>query len=314
MRLPAPPGRLIDVGGHRLHIHCAGSGVPVIFESALGASSLTWRHVQALVSGFAEACAYDRAGFGWSDAGPLPRTAGRIASELHALLVAASIPPPYVLVGHSFGGLTTRLYVQRYPTEVSGLVLLDPASPEDWRSPSDARRAQMARANILCRHGRRAARLRVTDLIVALVRLGAIDLARGFGRLISLGDYSHADEGVLVPAAKLPPDVLDIAIRSWTRSRFFDALGSQISSICASAAEVADDQDFGTLPLVVVSSDVGLDDRQRFHHEQLASRSRRGRHVLAAGSGHWIPLDRPDVVVAAVRDVLALAGTSASSL
>jgi pimeloyl-ACP methyl ester carboxylesterase len=199
-------------------------------------------------------------------------------------------------------------------TEVCGIVLLDPASPQDWRSPSDERRAQLARANTLCRHGRRAARLRVTDLIVALIRLGAIDLARGFGRLVSFGDYRPADESVLVPAAKLPPDVLDIAIRSWTRSRFFEALGSQISSISASAAEVADDQDFGTLPLVIGSSEVGLDARQRSHHELLATRSRRGRHVLAAGSGHWIPLDRPDVVVAAVRDVLALAGTSASSL
>jgi len=304
MRLPAPPGRLIDVGGHRLHIHCAGTGVPVVFESALGASSLTWRHVQALVSGFAKACAYDRAGFGWSDPGPLPRTAGRIASELHALLVAAEIPPPYVLVGHSFGGLTARLYAQRYPTEVCGLVLLDPASPQDWRSPSDERRAQLARANALCRHGRRAARLRVTDLIVALVRLGALDLARGFGRLVSFGDFSPADEGVLVPAAKLPPDVLDIAVRSWTRTRFFEALGSQISSISESAAELADDQDFGTLPLVVVSSEVDLDARQRSLHEQLASRSRRGQHLIATGSGHWIPLDRPDVAVAAVRDVL----------
>jgi pimeloyl-ACP methyl ester carboxylesterase len=219
-----------------------------------------------------------------------------------------------VLVGHSFGGLTARLYAQRHPTEVSGLVLLDPASPEDWRNPSDERRAQLARANTLCRHGERAARLRVTDLIVALVRLGALDLARGFGRLVSFGAYSRADDGVLVPVAKLPPDVLDIAIRSWTRGKFFEALGSQISSISASAAEVSDDQDFGSLPLVVVSSDINSDPRQLALHARLAARSRRGRHVVASGSSHWIPLDRPDVVVAAVRDVLTLAGTPASTL
>jgi pimeloyl-ACP methyl ester carboxylesterase len=305
MRLPPPPGRLIDVGGHRLHIHCAGTGVPVVFESALGASSLVWRHVQALVSGFARACAYDRAGFGWSDAGPLPRTAGRILGELRALLVTAGVGPPYLLVGHSFGGLVARLYASRYPADLAGLVLLDPAAPEDWRSPSDERRARLARGVALCRYGQRAARLRATDLVVALVRLGALNVARTFGRLVTAGEFSRADEGVLVPAGKLAPEVLDIAVRSWTHRKFFEALGSQIASIGASASEVSDGQDFGALPLVVVSGELSADAQQRARHASLAARSRRGRHVVAAGSGHWIPLDRPDVVAAVIRDVIA---------
>jgi pimeloyl-ACP methyl ester carboxylesterase len=305
MRLPPAPGRLIDVGGHRLHIHCAGTGIPVVFESALGASSLSWRDVQAMVSGFAQACAYDRAGFGWSDAGPLPRTAGRILGELRALLVTADVGPPYVLVGHSFGGLVARLYASRYPADLAGLVLLDPPTPEDWRHPSGERQALLDRGAALCRHGERAAKLKATDLVVALVRLGALNVARACGRLISAGTFKRTDEGVLVPAGKLAPDVLDVAVRSWTHPKFFEALGSQIASIATSAAEVSDDQDFGTLPLIVVSGELSADDRQLTHHADLATRSRRGRHVVAAGSGHWIPLDRPDVVAAAVRDVIA---------
>jgi pimeloyl-ACP methyl ester carboxylesterase len=288
-----------------LHLHCAGAGVPVVFESALGASSLIWRQMQESVSAFACACTYDRAGFGWSDAGPLPRTAGRLASELHALLAAARIAPPYVLVGHSFGGLTARLFASRHPAEVAGLVLLDPAMPADWRSPSATRRARVARGVALCRYGERAARLRVTDLVVALVRLGALDVARVVGRLVSSGNFSRADEGILVPAGKLAPDVLDIAVRSWTHRKFFEALGSQIASIGASAAEIAGDQDFGSMPLVVVSGELSSEDSQLAGHADLAARSRHGRHTVATESGHWIPLDRPDVVLAAIKEVVA---------
>ncbi|HXH24003.1 MAG TPA: alpha/beta fold hydrolase, partial [Vicinamibacterales bacterium] len=106
-----PPGELISIGTHRLHLNRQGSGRPVVvFDAALGASSLSWTLVQPEVARLTRTCAYDRAGFGWSEAGPLPRTAGRIADELHALLHAAGEPPPYVLVGHSYGGLVTRIF------------------------------------------------------------------------------------------------------------------------------------------------------------------------------------------------------------
>ena len=208
-----------------------------------------------------------------------------------ALLAAARIAPPYVLVGHSFGGLTARLFASRHPAEVAGLVLLDPAMPADWRSPSAPRRARVARGVALCRYGERAARLRVTDLVVALVRLGALDAARAVGRLVSSGNFSRADEGILVPAGKLAPDVLDIAVRSWTHRKFFEALGSQIASIGASAAEIADAQDFGSMPLVVVSGELSSEESQLAGHADLAARSRHGRHIVATESGHWIPLE-----------------------
>jgi pimeloyl-ACP methyl ester carboxylesterase len=307
MRLPPAPGQLVDVGTHRLHLHALGAGEPaVVFDAALGASSLSWTYVAREVATFTRACAYDRAGFGWSDAGPLPRTAARIVAELHALVHAAEIPRPVVLVGHSFGGLVARLFVHRHPGAVAGLVLLDPAHPEDWGSPSGEDEARMRRGVRLCRYGQQAARFGIADAVAALVRVGARGGARVTARLAGRGALHRVDEEVLAPVAKLPPDLRAIAPRFWTQPKFYEALGSQIASMCESARSVPIDQDFGDLPLVVVTGAVGADERRRPRQQALAARSRRGRHVLAEGSGHWIPLDRPDVVVAAVREIVEM--------
>jgi len=306
MRLPPAPGGLIDIGGHRLHLHCQGvDGPPVVFDAALGASSLSWTYVLPEVAAFARACAFDRAGFGWSDAGPLPRTTGRIVEELRALLASAAVPPPYILVGHSFGGLTARLFLQRFPQDVAGLVLLDPAYPEDWVSPSAAHAALVRRGVQLCRYARHAARLRITHVVAALAQAGALGSARLAAFIASRGALQRVDEEVMAPAAKLPSDVRAIAQRFWREAKFFEALGSQIESIGESAATVPVDQEFGDVPMVVVSGETNSDAGQLARQERLAARSRRGRHVIARRSGHWIPLDRPDVVVAAVREVMA---------
>ncbi len=306
MRLPPAPGGLIDVGGHRLHLHCQGvDGPPVVFDAALGASSLSWTYVLPEVAAFARACAFDRAGFGWSDAGPLPRTTGRIVEELRALLASAAVPPPYILVGHSFGGLTARLFLQRFPQDVAGLVLLDPAYPEDWVSPSAAHAALVRRGVQLCRYARHAARLRITHVVAALAQAGALGSARLAAFIASRGALQRVDEVVMAPAAKLPSDVRAIAQRFWREAKFFEALGSQIESIGESAATVPVDQEFGDVPMVVVSGETNSDAGQLARQERLAARSSRGRHVIARRSGHWIPLDRPDVVVAAVREVMA---------
>lgn len=306
MRLPPAPGGLIDVGGHRLHLHCQGvDGPPVVFDAALGASSLSWTYVLPEVAAFARACAFDCAGFGWSDAGPLPRTTGRIVEELRALLASAAVPPPYILVGHSFGGLTARLFLQRFPQDVAGLVLLDPAYPEDWVSPSAAHAALVRRGVQLCRYARHAARLRITHVVAALAQAGALGSARLAAFIASRGALQRVDEEVMAPAAKLPSDVRAIAQRFWREAKFFEALGSQIESIGESAATVPVDQEFGDVPMVVVSGETNSDAGQLARQERLAARSSRGRHVIARRSGHWIPLDRPDVVVAAVREVMA---------
>jgi pimeloyl-ACP methyl ester carboxylesterase len=307
MRLPPPPGRLFDIGTHRLHLDVRGSGdPPVIFDAALGASSLSWTYVAREVASFTRACAYDRAGFGWSEAGPLPRTAERIADELRRLMAAAGIAPPFVVVGHSFGGLVARILASRHPGEVAGLVLLDPAHPEDWLDPTTDDQERLRRGVVLCRYAKQAARFGIADLVAALVRVGAYGSARLTALAAGRGALRRMDEAVLAPAAKLPPELRAITPRFWTQPRFYEALGSQIGSLCESARSVRLDQEFDDTPLVVVSGDTNTGERQRARQAALATRSRRGRHVLAEGSGHWIPLDRPDVVVAAVREVVDL--------
>ena len=121
-----PPGQMVDIGGQRLHLYCLGTGSPtVILEAAAPGWSLYWSTVQPQLARTTRVCAYDRAGLGWSDRGPLPRTGQRMAKELHRLLERAGIAGPYVLVGHSLGGLVARLYQHDYPQEVVGMVLVD---------------------------------------------------------------------------------------------------------------------------------------------------------------------------------------------
>lgn len=128
-----PPGEMVDVGGHRLHINCVGRGSPtVILESGLGNMSADWANVQPEVAKTTRVCAYDRAGTGWSEPGPMPRDPEQIARELHTLLDNAGIDGPYVLVGQSFGGLYVRMHAARYPSEVAGMVLVDASHPDMW--------------------------------------------------------------------------------------------------------------------------------------------------------------------------------------
>ena len=128
-----PPGQRVDVGGYHLHIHCVGEGHPtVILEAALPGASANWGWVQPEIARTTRVCVYDRAGMGWSDTGPKPRDARQIANELHTLLQNARIQGPYVLVGHSFGGLYARVYTAQYPDEVAGLVLVDSSHPDQW--------------------------------------------------------------------------------------------------------------------------------------------------------------------------------------
>lgn len=300
-----PPGRLVDVGGFRLHINCAGHGSPsVVFDAALGGSSLSWTLVQREVASFAHVCSYDRAGFGWSDAGPLPRTAGRVADELRVLLDRAGEAPPYVLVGHSFGGLVMRIFATKFRRDTAALVLVDPAHPEDWITPAPKERQRLDRGLRLCRQGTIAARLGLARVVTALVNAGALSPARVLVRFLSRGGLSAEDEGILAPMWKLPDEVRRPLRYFWTQPKFFEALGSQIESICVSATEALDAaaQGYGALPLVTISPTNPGEHRLR-QQEALARLSSRGRHTVASKSGHWIPLDEPEAVIAAIREI-----------
>jgi pimeloyl-ACP methyl ester carboxylesterase len=303
------PGRLIRIGDHHLHLHCLGTGAPaVILDAALGASSLSWSLVQSEVSALTQCCAYDRAGFGWSEAGPLPRTADRIADELHLLLQHAGVPAPYVLVGHSFGGLVVRLFASRHPELVAGLVLIEPAIPEDWIDPSPERRLLIARGTRLCRYGGMAARSGLAHVVTALVSGGALGAARVLVTILSRGGLRRADEEILSPIWRLPAEARALLQQMWRQPKFFEALGSQIEHISQSAALVAREANggLGDLPLVVMTA-VAADAARLKADAVLAARSRCGRHVLVPDTGHWIPLDAPravvDMIAAMVHDI-----------
>jgi len=133
-----PPGQLVDVGGYRLHLHCIGQGSPtVVLDAGLGAFSLDWGAVQPHIATSTRVCAYDRAGLGWSDPGPTPRSPQQSASELHALLTKGGVEGPYVLVAHSISGKTARLFASQHPDEVAGMVLVDARHEhvDDHRAP-----------------------------------------------------------------------------------------------------------------------------------------------------------------------------------
>jgi pimeloyl-ACP methyl ester carboxylesterase len=302
----APPGRLVDVGGFRLHIHGTGDGSPtVILDAALGASSVSWSLVQPELAKVTRVCSYDRAGFGWSDRGPMPRSAGRIADELRMLLERAGVRPPFLPVGHSFGGLVAQIFAHRFKGDVVGMVLVDPAHAEDWVKPAPKEQVLIDRGVRLCRYGAVTARLGLARLVAALVGLGQLTLARGLVKVVSRGGLSQQDEAILAPVWKLPAEVRPVLAQFWTKPQFFEALGSQIGSISASAAEVltATAGGFGDLPLVTISSTEPGDYRLR-QQDRLAQLSTRGRHIMASHSGHWIPLDQPEIVIETVREML----------
>jgi pimeloyl-ACP methyl ester carboxylesterase len=142
-----PPGKLIDVGGYRLHLICVGDGSPTVILDAMGdGTSVNWAWVQPEVGRQTRTCAYDRAGRGWSEPSSKPRDAMSVAAELHTLLANAQIEPPYVMVGHSYGGFITRAYAASFPDQVAGAVLIDGGQPEirSERIPEKARKQAAA--------------------------------------------------------------------------------------------------------------------------------------------------------------------------
>ena len=155
-----PPGEMVDAGGYSLHINCVGQGSPtVVLDGGSGEMSAQWVWVQREVSDTTRVCAYDRAGMGWSEMGPEPRDAKQISGELHTLLTEAGIEGPYVLVGHSFGGLYMQTYATRYPDEVAGVSLVESSHPEQFsyrpvaRDSYEPQKRIFAVASLLARIG-----------------------------------------------------------------------------------------------------------------------------------------------------------------
>jgi pimeloyl-ACP methyl ester carboxylesterase len=291
------PGKLVDIGGYRLHINCTGTGSPtVILDAGLGGTSLDWSKVQPAVARFTRVCSYDRAGYGWSDTGPGPRTSQQIVKELHLLLVHAQVSGPYVLVGHSVGGLIMRLYAYRYPGEVAGMVLLDSTSEHQF--------AQFGTHPAYFPPQAMSAAEKQYQLYRGAALFGVARLALQTG-LFPLED-----------AAAYPAAVQPIHLAQAEQTRYFSTQYDEFAALQESAAQVraarAASPSYGHLPLIVLSQDDSQDHSAQGKQmaatwdalqQDLASLSSNSQHSIAPHSGHYIQLDRPDRAIAAIQSV-----------
>ena len=286
-RYPAR-GQRVDVGGYRLHISCIGDGSPtVVLDAGQGGFSLDWSLIQPELATTTRVCAYDRAGYGWSDPSPQPRTPRQIAEELHTLLGNAGIEGPYVLVGHSAGGKHVRLYATRHPQDVAGMVLVDARTEY-----VDANRSPEA----LAAEHKQQRRFQRTICVAA--RIG---LVRPFWAALwpkvwpatqNLSAETRAEIGVLQARSQ--------QIKTVLRE---DAFLTQDNSQLNSAAPL------GNVPLIVLAAgqSVQQDTLWQDAQEQLARDSSNAKLTIASGSGHYIHWEQPTLVVDAIRQVVEAA-------
>jgi pimeloyl-ACP methyl ester carboxylesterase len=293
------PGRLVDIGGRHINLLCTGAGSPtVILMAGLFSWSLVWYKAQPVVAQRTRVCAFDRAGYGFSDAAPQPQVISEVVEDLHKALQAGSIPGPYVLVGHSLGGVEARVYAQRWSAQVAGMVLVDTSPAGEGLVDEDQR-----------------------------------DFDEASGREHYAAFTLHcallAERGALVPSsseftncsATLPSDTPVAFRKVWPQfftAYYFADKVSLMSSLYTHRYDDADHHRLGAMPLVVLSIEHPWDtggaagarlDRSygpiwNALHAELAHLSSRGVHRIIKGSGHEIQLDKPQAVIDAVDDVL----------
>jgi pimeloyl-ACP methyl ester carboxylesterase len=297
---------MVDIGGRKLHAQISGpstcSGPTVILEAGLAATSLSWATVLPLIADFARVVSYDRAGLGWSDNAVAPATALNAARDLHALLGHAELPGPYVLVGHSLGGLIARIFQQQYPDKVAGLVLVDPVARTEWRVPTEQRRRMLARGVALSRRGAFLARIGVVRLALNLLLNGS-QRVPGFLARTFAGKGSAVANRLVGEVRKIPREQWPVVAANWSEERAFRTMAEYLENLPLSASQLNEQSDLGDLPLVVLSAATASAEAMA-EHKHDASLSPRGKHLIVPGSGHWINLDAPDVIAEAVRGIL----------
>ncbi|WP_041934163.1 alpha/beta fold hydrolase [Gloeothece verrucosa] len=286
-----PPGRLVDVGGYKLHLNCVGQGSPtVIMDYGLGGLSPLWGLIEPQVAQWTQVCTYDRAGYGWSDPSQFPRTSEQMVEELHRLLTQAEINPPYILVGHSLGGLNMRLFASLYPEQVAGLVLVDavPANVYSRLSPVFAKNMGQIRS--------------LFGRLVWVSRLGLLRLSVQWLGSAAMPDFVR----------KLPPLLQNRVISQFVPRTFQTAIAE--SQLLEQSAETVNQIQFPRdLPLVVLSQGINMfsdstDKKAGLIWQELqaemAQLSTQGCLRIAKTSGHNIHIDQPELVVEAIKEVL----------
>jgi pimeloyl-ACP methyl ester carboxylesterase len=276
------PGQLVDVGGHRLHLHCTGSGSPtVVLEPGHGATSSDFAWIAPAVARDSRVCVYDRAGRGWSDTTDGPQDAAHIAADLHTLLDRAHVPGPYVLAGHSFGGLYILSFAAQFPDQVAGMVLLDSTAPKAGPGPTITESDNFV--------------ARVSALLPAVAHLGALRL---------LNPFSYGS---------LPPRSRDEARANSSTARHLGSWIEETVEGSASVQEAAALTDLGGKPLIVVTADEGItDDQWQAKQDHLATLSTNSLHRHVAATHASLLEDEADSAAAsrAIHDVVTSVRTS----
>ncbi|HVU47124.1 MAG TPA: alpha/beta hydrolase [Terracidiphilus sp.] len=310
-RLYATAGRWIAIGrGSRLYVLEAGAGEPtVLFESGIGATNLNWRRIQEAVAKFTRTASYDRGGLGWSSPCRTARTPGNIAAELHEMLRRGDIKPPYILVGHSFGGLVMRRYALDYPEDVAGIVLVDPMRCEEWPPLDQAKQSELRRGRRLIRFASPIARCGLTRLAVTSLfhRSGKLS-----GQLAGAAGQGgrHVLGRIKTEVGKMPRELWPVVASHWSRPGFYTGMRKHIESIPDTVREMHAAEPILEIPVTVLTPGKA----KPLSEECLRRIGNRVRQVIAPASAHWIHLDEPELVINAIRSMFEAATVSAPLL
>jgi pimeloyl-ACP methyl ester carboxylesterase len=279
VRAYPPLGQMVDVGGYRLHINCVGTGSPtVVIDAGWGDWSGGWSRVQPEAAKTTRVCTYDRAGMGYSEAGPLPRTAEQFVKELHTLLQHADIPGPYVLVGHSMGGAPVRVFAHTYAAEVAGVVLIESMNPGEVGTPAPATTATPPDPGAVS-----IINTFLTNLLTLPARVGLVRLVTG-------------------PVAGLSPDDANAYTAHSVTVRSLKAAIDEGRGMQESLAQARRVTTLGSVPLIVLSRGLPEDGEQKWQREQteLLQLSSDSHQVFADQSHHNIQFEQPAAAVGAI--------------
>jgi len=298
------PGRWIKIGsGHKLYMLEKGEGGPtVLFEAGIAATNLNWCHIQETVANFTHTVSYDRGGLGWSGPSITARTPANCASELHDLLARANIKPPYILVGHSFGGLVMRRYALSYPEDVAGVVLVDPMRCEEWPPMNPGRQSEIDKVKKLSGYAVPIARFGLARLAVTslLCRSGRIS-----GHLAGAGGAAgrHVLRRVTEEVGKMPKGVWPIVAAHWSSPAYYTGMKDHVRAVPDTVREMRDADPIRDIPVLLLtpgkSTPVSAENVLRIGDNV--------QQVIAPTSAHWIHLDQPDLVIDSIREMVMAA-------
>ncbi len=295
-------GRWVSIGRRQnLYLYERGRGQPVVlFEAGIGATHLNWRSIQEAIAQYTTAISYDRAGLGWSSPCRTPRTPGNIARELREAMRRAGVEPPYILVGHSFGGLVMRRYALLYPDDVAGIVLIDPMRCEEWPPLDPSRQSQLDLGRRLIRYALPVTRCGLARLLVSLLFCRAGRFSEQIAGAAG-AHLRHVLNRVKTEVRKMPRAVWPAVAAHWSSPGFYAGLRSHIESVPDSVSEMQAAEPIPDIPVTVLTPG----NASPLSQEQLDRIGDSARQVIASGSEHWIHLDEPGLVIDCIRELVS---------